>query len=243
MSDPIPPPRIAARGVYAGYGDVPVLHDLDIEVARGQVVALLGSNGAGKTTTLRVLSGLLRPSSGRVEVNGTDVTGRKPHQIARLGVGHVPEGRGTFNELTVAENIAVGGFYSRARRRDHVERAFALFPDLRRHAGTPAGNLSGGEQQMLALARALGADPDVLLLDEPSLGLAPLAAERFFDSLGGVIRSTGLAVLVVEQNVELCLEITDRIYVLENGVITGAGDASSVAAGDDLHRAFLGGRP
>lgn len=241
MSDDNTPPRIAARGVHAGYGDVAVLHDLTIEVAPGQAVALLGSNGAGKTTTLRVLSGLLRPASGRIEVNGKDVTGRKPHQIARLGVGHVPEGRGTFKDLTVTENITVGGFFSRRRGHDHLTRAFEMFPELSKHADQPAGNLSGGEQQMLALARALAADPDVLLLDEPSLGLAPVTAERFFASLGEVIRSTGLAALVVEQNVELCLGITDHIYVLENGVITSAGDPSSVTAGDDLHRAFLGG--
>ncbi|MFN7151157.1 MAG: ABC transporter ATP-binding protein [Microthrixaceae bacterium] len=231
---------LSARDLNAGYGPVQVLTGLSLDVEAGEIVVVLGANGAGKTTTLRALSGMI-PVKGTVSLDGTDVTGRKPEDLVRLGVAHVPQGRGTFPELTVDENLRVGGF---TRSSDEVaadsERWYDLFPRLRERSTQLAGSMSGGEQQMLAIARALMSRPRLLLLDEPSLGLAPLVTRDVFDRIAEINRELGTTVLVVEQNANLALEIASRGYVLETGSIVASGTADELRDNDVVRRAYLG---
>jgi len=229
------------QNLSAGYGHIRVLHSISIAVQEGAVSVLLGANGAGKTTTLRAISGLIS-SEGILRLDGRDFQGLKPDRIARLGVAHAAEGRGTFTDLTVEENLRVGAF----RRSDKAEIAYdikkmyELFPRLLERRQQKAGNLSGGEQQMLAIGRALMLRPRVLLLDEPSLGLAPVIINSLFDALARVKKEMKVAMLIVEQNANLALDIADYAYVLESGVISLHGSAQEIAAHDGVRAAYLG---
>ena len=231
---------LEVEDLEAGYGAVTVLRGVSLQVGDGQVVGVLGPNGAGKTTMLRALSGVVRPR-GHVRFAGDDVAGKRPEAIARLGIAQVPEGRGTFTGLTVRENLQVGAL----SRRDgdvsaDIDRCFERFPVLGEREGQAAGNLSGGEQQMLAVARALMLRPKLLLLDEPSLGLAPKITAQLFSDLATVARDEGTTVLLVEQNASLALKFADYAYVLEAGQIALSGTASELADDDQMRRSYLG---
>ena len=223
----------------AGYGDVVVLREMSFAVEQGQVAAILGPNGAGKTTTLRAVSGLIRPS-GRVTFDGQDLVGKSPEAIARLGIAHVPEGRGTFAGLSVEENLRVGAFLRGDGVAEDIERCYEYFPRLRERSAEPGGNLSGGEQQMLAVARGLMLKPRLLLLDEPSLGLAPVLTKELFRRLGEIAREQDTTLLVVEQNANLVLRLADYAYVLEAGRIVLDGDAERIKGEERVRHAYLG---
>jgi branched-chain amino acid transport system ATP-binding protein len=226
--------------LHAGYGAVNVLRGVDLSVEEGEAVVVLGANGAGKTTTLRALSGMIA-ASGRVMFDGRSILGRRPEQIAAAGVAHVPQGRGTILDLTVDENLRIGAYRRRGREiESDLDRWYETFPRLERRRDRPAAGLSGGEQQMLAVARALMARPKLVLLDEPSLGLAPLVTQELFRTLGDLNRGDGISMLVVEQNAGLALELAARGYVLETGAIVTSGAASELAGNDDVRRAYLG---
>ena len=224
----------------AGYGAVEVLRGVDLTVNAGETVALLGSNGAGKTTLNGVLSGLVKARSGHVNFEGHDITGWHARKVVQAGLIHVPEGRKVFPNLSVLENLSLGAFTrGRERREVNLEKIFDIFPRLRERVKQLAGTLSGGEQQMLAIGRGLMAEPQLLILDEPSLGLSPLLVEEMF-TLIGQLKDQGLAVLLVEQNVGQSLEIADRAYVMENGAIRFSGKPSELLASDTLRQAYLG---
>lgn len=230
------------RGLTVAYGRTTAVHDIDIAVAQGQAVCLIGANGAGKTTVMRAVSGLVRPRAGRIVFDGQDVTGRAAHRIAAAGLRQVPEGRQVFGELTVADNLALGAYLVSdpaeiRRRRDQV---LARFPRLAERLGQLAGSMSGGEQQMLAFGRALMGAPRVLLMDEPSMGLAPLFVEEIFAAIAA-LRREGVTILLVEQNASAALEVADYAYVLETGRIVLQGDAASVAGDPAVGAAYLGG--
>lgn len=229
------------RDVAGGYGPVRVLHDIDLSVEEGQVAVVLGANGAGKTTTLRAISGLLDVVSGDIRFAGTSLVGRPPEAIARLGIAHVPQWRGTFADLTVEDNLRIGAINRRDRdvERD-LRHWLEVFPRLGERRDQEAGSMSGGEQQMLALARAMMARPKLLLLDEPSLGLAPLVTRELFDRLAELNREEGLTILVVEQNANLALEIGHWGYVLETGRIAVQGPAAELHDDDAVRKAYLG---
>ncbi|MEO0028240.1 MAG: High-affinity branched-chain amino acid transport ATP-binding protein LivF [Pseudomonadota bacterium] len=224
----------------AGYGAVEVLRGVDLTVNAGETVALLGSNGAGKTTLNGVLSGLVKARSGQVTFEGQDITGWHARKVVQAGLIHVPEGRKVFPNLSVLENLSLGAFTRGRERRDaNLEKIFGIFPRLREREKQLAGTLSGGEQQMLAIGRGLMAEPQLLILDEPSLGLSPLLVEEMF-ALIGQLKANGLAVLLVEQNVGQSLEIADRAYVMENGAIRFSGLPADLLASDTLRQAYLG---
>jgi len=224
----------------AGYGAVEVLRGVDLTVNAGETVALLGSNGAGKTTLNGVLSGLVKARSGHVNFEGHDITAWHSRKVVQAGLIHVPEGRKVFPNLSVLENLSLGAFTRGRERRDaNLEKIFGIFPRLRERVKQLAGTLSGGEQQMLAIGRGLMAEPQLLILDEPSLGLSPLLVEEMF-TLIGQLKDQGLAVLLVEQNVGQSLEIADRAYVMENGAIRFSGKPSELLASDTLRQAYLG---
>ncbi len=231
---------LGVTGLRAGYGAVRVLTGLDFSVDEGEVVVILGANGAGKTTTLRAVCGMI-DAEGEVVFEGRDLVGRRTDQIAQAGIGHVPQGRGTIVDLTVDDNLRVGAY----RRRDHditadIEHWYEVFPRLGERRSQQAGSMSGGEQQMLAIARAMMARPKLVLLDEPSLGLAPLITQELFRRLGDLNRERGVSMLIVEQNAGLALGIARRGYVLETGRIAVSGSAEDLANNDDVRRAYLG---
>ena len=230
------------ESVTAAYGQITVLKGVTLEVSKGEIVALLGANGAGKSTTLRAISGLVRPRAGTITFEGKRIDSMKPFQIARAGVVHCPEGRRLFANLTVLENLEMGAYGrgDKAGIAADVAHAQALFPVLGDRRRQKAGTLSGGEQQMLAIARALMARPKILLLDEPSLGLAPIATDAIFRTISN-IRGDGVTVLVVEQNAHVALEIADRAYVLETGAITMCGPARDMLSDRAIVAAYLGG--
>jgi branched-chain amino acid transport system ATP-binding protein len=233
---------LAVERLAVAYGPTAAVKGIDLLVREGQVVCLIGANGAGKTAIMRALSGLVRPAGGRVLLDGVDITGRRPHRIAALGMRHVPQGRQIFAELTVAENLAVGAWLTReaaeiARLREGV---LARFPRLRERLSQLAGSMSGGEQQMLALGRALMGAPRLLLLDEPSMGLAPLFVEEIFGIIADLKREGG-TILLVEQNASAALEVADYAYVLETGRIVLQGAAIEVANDPAVVAAYLGG--
>ncbi len=230
--------RIDDLHVY--YGEIHALKGVALEVQRGEIVALLGNNGAGKTTTLRAISGLLAPRRGTIALDDAPLAGVPAHEVVVHGIAHVPEGRRIFNRLTVRENLLMGAYL----RRDEavagdLQRALALFPRLDERLGQVAGTLSGGEQQMLAIGRALMANPRLLLLDEPSMGLAPLVVEQIFDTIRN-INGQGTTILLVEQNAAMALEVAHRGYVLETGTVVLTGPADALAANPDVRRAYLG---
>ncbi|MEI7496596.1 MAG: ABC transporter ATP-binding protein [Betaproteobacteria bacterium] len=231
---------LSVENLRAGYGAVEVLRGVDIRISHGELIALLGSNGAGKTTLNAVMSGLLAPRSGRVIFDGEDLTGVHYRRIVQAGLIQVPEGRKVFPNLTVLENLELGAF-TRARQRlsENIDRVFETFPRLRERMAQLAGTMSGGEQQMLAIGRGLMAEPKLLILDEPSLGLSPLLVEELF-TLIAKLRTDGLAILLVEQNVGQSLDIADRAYVMENGTIRFSGTATELLASDTLRQAYLG---
>jgi len=228
-------------GLQVAYGDVQALWGVDIEVPAGRIVALLGANGAGKTTTLRTVSGLVRPRAGRIRFDGRDVTGLAPYAIVGLGLGHIPEGRRLWPGMTVQDNLELGAFPARARpaTRESRDRVLRLFPRLAERQRQLAGTLSGGEQQMLAIGRALMARPRLLMLDEPSLGLAPLVVSELFQIIR-TVNGEGVTVLVVEQNVHQALAIADHGYVLETGRVVTAGDARALLDDPVIKEAYLG---
>jgi branched-chain amino acid transport system ATP-binding protein len=223
----------------ATYGQGHVLHGISLTVDEGQVVSVLGPNGAGKTTTLRAVSGTVE-TTGRIVLDGDDISSWAPDRIARQGVAHVPEGRGTFTELTVEENLLVGGYTRKGGVREDIARCYEWFPRLGERRTQHAGSLSGGEQQMLAVSRALMLRPRLLLLDEPSLGLAPLVTRELFGVLEGIARDEGITVLIVEQNANLVLRFADYAYVLESGRIALDGDADQIKSDEAVKRSYLG---
>jgi branched-chain amino acid transport system ATP-binding protein len=231
---------LEVRDLRAGYGGVPILHGLSLDVAAGEIVAVLGANGVGKSTLNRALSGLIPVTAGSIRFDGERLAGCKPSEIVARGLIHVPEGRKIFPNMSVRDNLVLGS-YRRAKesRSRNLERVFALFPRLRERIGQMAGTLSGGEQQMLAIGRGLMAEPRLIILDEPSLGLSPLLVEELF-ALIARIAAEGLAVMLVEQNVVQSLELASRGYVLENGNVVLSGPATELAGNADLQRAYLG---
>jgi branched-chain amino acid transport system ATP-binding protein len=238
----MPEPLLQLEKVEARYGPVKALHGISLTVGEGEIVAVLGANGAGKTTTLRAVSGTVRRSGGEILFAGTRISRRPPEAVARLGVAHVPEGRGTLTELTVRENLRLGAYVRRDRAgiREDERRVLSYFPWLEQRGGQSAGTLSGGEQQMLALARALMSRPRLVLLDEPSRGLAPIVVSEIFRIVSELNEREGLAVLVVEQNAALALEASARAYVLEVGKVAVEGPSSELRRNDSVRRSYLG---
>jgi branched-chain amino acid transport system ATP-binding protein len=238
-------PLLELREVYSHYGSVEALHGISLAVEPGEVVALLGSNGAGKSTTLKTISGLLHPTRGSVVFEGKDISRDNPESIVRAGIAHVPEGRRIFPGLTVIENMLLGSSnrdsIGRAERAADAESMFEIFPDLRKFTNALGWTLSGGQQQMLALARGLMSKPKLLLLDEPSLGLAPLIVQQVFRVISD-IRKRGTTVLLVEQNAHMALSVADRGYVLETGSLMTQGRASELLDNEEVRAAYLGGR-
>ncbi|HEV7239104.1 MAG TPA: ABC transporter ATP-binding protein [Thermoanaerobaculia bacterium] len=232
---------LAVRGIEVAYGTIRALHGIDLEVKKGEIVTLIGANGAGKTTTLRTISGLLKPRVGSVEFDGGDITGVKPHMIVSRGISHVPEGRGIFANLTVQDNLELGGYLRKDKiRPEEYQRVYSLFPVLKERIKQNAGTLSGGEQQMLAISRALMAKPTLLLLDEPSLGLAPQMVQTIFRVIRE-INAEGTTILLVEQNAHMALVTAHRGYVMETGKITATDNTKALLASDRIKKAYLGG--
>jgi len=232
---------IALERLQVAYGGIRAVKGIDLAVEPNETVCLIGANGAGKTTTLKAITGLVRPAAGRIVYDGADIAGKRVHEIARRGLALVPEGRGVFAQLTIEENLAMGAF----ARADSgvaadVERVFGLFPRLKERRRQTGGTLSGGEQQMLAIGRALMSRPKLLLLDEPSMGLAPLMVEKIFEVIRQ-IAAEGVTLLLVEQNARLALEASHRAYVLEGGLVTLSGPARELLGDARIREAYLGG--
>ena len=237
---------LSISNLHAAYGKVEVLHGISLDVPKGKLVTLIGSNGAGKTTTMRAISGMIKPKGGNVTLDGKDITGFDSHRIARAGLAHSPEGRRVFASMTVTDNLLLGAFprFTRARPKGDIkhdlEKALELFPRLKERQGQLAGTLSGGEQQMLAMARAIMLNPDVVLLDEPSMGLAPILVEEVFRIILR-LKSEGVTMLLVEQFAAAALNVADYGYVLENGSISVHGPAESLKTDPKVIAAYLGG--
>jgi branched-chain amino acid transport system ATP-binding protein len=231
---------LEVRDLHVYYGKIHALKGISLQVAQGEIVALLGNNGAGKTTTLKTISGLLRPRSGEVRLEDRVIHDLPPHEIVAQGVAHSPEGRKVFNRLTVTENLEMGAYLrGDPGVREDMERVFALFPRLKERRLQVAGTLSGGEQQMLAIGRALMARPRILLLDEPSMGLAPILVEQIFETVVDINRQ-GTTILLVEQNAAIALSVAHRAYVLETGSIALEGGAAELSEHPEVQRAYLG---
>jgi branched-chain amino acid transport system ATP-binding protein len=231
------------KNLFVGYDAIPALHGISLSMKAGGIVALIGANGAGKTTTLKTISGLLKPKSGEIFYDGKNIAGLPPHQIVARGISHVPEGRMIFTNLTVLENLQLGAYLQKDKRvvRRELEHVFSLFPRLQERVKQIAGTLSGGEQQMLAIGRALMSKPKLLLLDEPSLGLAPLLVKAIFEKIVEINREQGITVLLVEQNANLALEISHFGYVLETGKIILQDDSAALRQNPQVKSAYLGG--
>lgn len=232
-------PLLSVTDLVAGYGAISALKGISFDVNEGEIVTLIGSNGAGKSTTLRALSGIIRPRSGKVSFRERRIEKLAPHSIVSLGMSHVPEGRGIFHRMSVQENLLLGAYQRKDNLGSDLDRVYMLFPRLKERLSQPGGTLSGGEQQMLAIGRALMAKPTLLLLDEPSMGLSPLLVETIFATITE-IREQGATVLLVEQNALMALEIADRAYVLESGTITLSGTGAELARDDAVRRSYLG---
>jgi branched-chain amino acid transport system ATP-binding protein len=237
---------LSISNLHAAYGKVEVLHGISLDVPKGSVVTLIGSNGAGKTTTMRAISGMLKPKSGRVTLNGKEITGFESYTVARLGMAHSPEGRKVFSTMSVTDNLLLGAFprFTRSRPRGNIkhdlESALELFPRLKERQNQLAGTLSGGEQQMLAMARAVMLKPEVILLDEPSMGLAPILVEEVFQIISD-LKQQGVTMLLVEQFAAAALNVADYGYVMENGRIAVHGPAESLKNDPAVKSAYLGG--
>ncbi len=238
-SSVIPHPLLQIEDLHAGYGPIDVLKGISLEVGEGEIVTVLGANGAGKSTTLMTICGVNRCRQGTITFAGKPITNLPAHEIVRLGLSQVPEGRRIFPRLTVRENLEMGAFH-RQSNGDELEKAFSRFPILKERAGQLGGTLSGGEQQMLAVARALMARPRLLLLDEPSLGLAPLIVAKIFEIIRE-INAAGTTILLVEQNANMALHVAHRGYVLETGRIVLADDAKNLMSNEQVKRSYLGG--
>ena len=232
---------LSVHNLEVAYGTIPALHGIDLEVREGEIVTLIGANGAGKTTTLRTISGLLKPRKGEVTFHGLNITGVKPHVITARGISHVPEGRGIFANLTVSDNLELGAYLRKDKvTQKEYDRIFSLFPVLKERIKQNAGALSGGEQQMLAISRALMGKPAVLLLDEPSLGLAPQYVQKIFAVIKE-INAEGTTILLVEQNAHMALVTANRGYVMETGRIVLHDETKVLLASDRVKKAYLGG--
>lgn len=233
---------LEVKNVSAAYGTALALRNVTLRVERGEIVSLIGANGAGKTTTLRVISGILKPISGEVIMDGRNIIGMEPFQIASLGLVHVPEGRGLFPEMTVLENLEMGAYLRKDKdsiRRD-LEFVYSLFPVLKEREKQLAGTLSGGEQQMLAIAKGLMGAPKLLLLDEPSLGLSPIMVDRIFDAISQINKDKRIPILIAEQNAYMALSISHRAYVIENGLTIMEGSGRDLLGNDYVRKAYLG---
>ncbi|HKO02353.1 MAG TPA: ABC transporter ATP-binding protein [Thermoanaerobaculia bacterium] len=232
---------LAVRDLHVAYGQIEALHGIELDVEKGEIVTLIGANGAGKTTTLRTISGLLKPRKGSVSFEGNDISGVKPHIITKKGISHVPEGRGIFANLTVQDNLELGAYLRKDKiQQSEYERIFDLFPVLKERMKQNSGTLSGGEQQMLAISRALMSKPQVLLLDEPSLGLAPQMVQTIFRVIKE-INAEGTTILLVEQNAHMALVTAHRGYVMETGRIVVTDETKALLASDRIRKAYLGG--
>ena len=231
------------KNLAVSYGAITALHGISLSVPSGRIVTLIGANGAGKTTTLKTVSGLLRARSGEILYDGKNIAGRPTHQIVKLGLSHVPEGRMIFANLTVMENLQMGAYLQKDRQviQRELDHVFAMFPRLEERQQQIAGTLSGGEQQMLAIGRALMSKPKFLMLDEPSLGLAPLLVKTIFEKIVEINRQQGITILLVEQNANLALEVSHYGYVLETGKITLQGDSAALRQNPQVRSAYLGG--
>ncbi len=229
------------KDIYVGYGDIEVVHGVTLEVEEKSIVALLGSNGAGKSTTLKTAMGMLKPRSGQVLFQGEDITRKPTHKIVNSGLYLVPEWRGTFSTLSILENLELGAFPKRGRpyKDETLDFVFSIFPKLKERKSQRAGTLSGGERQMLAIGRALMAKPELLILDEPSLGLAPLIVSHIFEIIRQ-INQEGVTILIVEQNVHMTLKTASYAYILENGEIVGQGTSESLLKEEKIQEAYLG---
>ena len=241
MSARTSPVLLRAEGLTAGYGKMAILHDVTLEVRAGEMVSVIGPNGAGKSTAFKTIVGFLRPTSGRVRFDGQDITGLRPDQVLPRGLAYVPQGRIVFPQMTVLENLEMGAYIERdrARIRTALERVYALFPILAERRSQKAGTMSGGEQQMCAIGRAMMARPKLLMLDEPSMGLAPIFVERIFETIVE-INEQGTPILLVEQNALMALEVADRGYVLETGSIVLEGPASELKTNEQVQKTYLG---
>ncbi|MBS6831728.1 MAG: ABC transporter ATP-binding protein [Clostridia bacterium] len=222
------------------YGQIHTLKDVSIEVKKGEIVALIGANGAGKTTTLRTISGLLRSKTGRIEFNDEDISHTEAHKLVSKGIAHVPEGRHVFLQMTVQENLEMGAYTNASYTKEGIADVYQRFPRLKHRRNQIAGTLSGGEQQMLAMGRALMSRPHLMMLDEPSMGLAPILVQQIFDIIKE-LHAAGTTILLVEQNAEMALEIANRAYVLESGRIKLSGTGEELAKSDEIKKAYLGG--
>lgn len=231
---------LTIKSLVAGYGKVPALSGVDIEVAAGELVTIIGSNGAGKSTLLRTISGLIRTMSGSIEFDGVDITNMRPDRVVETGIVHCPEGRHVFPQLSVFDNLRLGAYTAKADFQERLDEVYTLFPRVAEREKQFAGSLSGGEQQMLAIGRSLMANPRLVMLDEPSLGLAPIVVEQVM-AVASEIRDSGRTVLLVEQNAELALEVADRAYVLERGHIIESGPAAELAQSPTVKKAYLAG--
>ena len=233
---------LKVEGLNAGYGSVNILWDIGFEVKDGEIVAILGSNGAGKTTMVRTITGMVKASSGKVEFNGEDLSGKSSRVILDSGIVQVPEGRQLFTEMTVLENLELGAFNkeTKAHFAENLEKCYNWFPKLRERAKQAAGTLSGGEQQMLAMGRALMSNASMLMLDEPSMGLSPLLVQEIFDIIQD-IHKEGMTILLVEQNAQMALSVADRAYVLETGRVVMDGTGAELLTNERVRSAYLGG--
>ena len=236
-------PLLEIRDLYVRYGAIEALHGITLSVAEGEIVTLIGGNGAGKSTTLRAVSGLVKSRSGTIHFNGENITPLAPHEIVRRGLSQVPEGRMVFANLTVMENLRMGAYLQRDRAviARELEYVLTTFPRLQERAQQTAGTLSGGEQQMLAIGRALMSKPRFLMLDEPSLGIAPLLVKTIFQQIVAINRDRGITLLLVEQNANLALEVSHRGYVLESGRLILADSAAALRSNPEVRKAYLGG--
>jgi len=234
---------LSIKNLHIGYGGIQAVKGIDIHVEQGELVTLIGANGAGKTTTLKAITGLLKPTAGTIEYGGKNIVGEPTYKIASQGLVLVPEGRGVFPGLTITENLQMGA-YSRPRNErasiaEDIEHKFSLFPRLKERAKQTAGTLSGGEQQMLAISRALMARPKLLLLDEPSMGLAPIMVQKIFEVVRDVSKS-GVTILLIEQNAKLALQVSQRGYVMDGGIVTLSGDSKALLVDPKVREAYLG---
>ena len=232
---------LSVRDLHVSYGAIKAVRGISFDIKQGEIVTLIGANGAGKSTTLNTVAGLIRPDSGSIEFKGQSIVGVKSHKVVERGMALCPEGRRVFSQMSVSENLDMGGYTrSDAENRETLQRVYERFPRLKERVGQMAGTLSGGEQQMLAMGRALMSKPDLLMLDEPSMGLAPILVQEIFDIIKE-LNAAGTTILLVEQNANMALSIADRAYVLEIGTIKKTGTGVDLLQDDDVRKAYLGG--